>query len=90
MTTDTPSTIPDMSGAEFVRLCGELGFATSDAPNDLGLSGLCRFIGVSERSGRTWARDGAPAYVAVLLRLMKAAKIDAEEAHRLLRGRRRT
>ena len=88
MPTDDTNTVPDMTGAEFIRLCGELGFATSDKANDLGISGFCRFIGADPRTGRAWARDGAPAHVAVMLRLMKAAKIDAAEAHRLLRGRR--
>jgi len=83
------NTVPAMTGDQFCADLVELGFASSSADNDLGLSGFARFIGRSSRTCRAWRAAGPPGEIAVLLRLMRAAKIDAADAQKLLRGRRR-
>ena len=49
-----------MSAHEFRASIKRLGFAESDAPNDLGLTAFASFIGASPRGVRKWADAGPP------------------------------
>lgn len=79
--------VKPMSTKEFRAALKRLGFAQSDAPNDLGLSAFARDTGYAPRSVRQWAsEDGAdvPPGVAYLLRLMLALHLSARRARKLL------
>lgn len=79
-------TMQPMSAHEYRTVIARLGFAESDHPDDLGVSAAGRFFGAAPATGRNWARQGPPAAVTVCLRLMLAAKINAQKARKLLEG----
>lgn len=73
-----------MTADEFRAALQRLGFAESDAANDLGLSAAARFFGTEPKTVRNWAAKGPPAPVAVCLRLMLKLRLTAPKARKLL------
>jgi len=71
---------------EFLAALKRLGFARSDAANDLGLSEAARIIGYSPRQVRAWSigANPIPPGVAFALRLMLKLKLSADKVRDLL------
>lgn len=84
MTTAADYQVTPMDAEEFREALDWLGFGGQRVANDLGVSDCARFFGVSLRAAQKWAAEGPPNTVAVCLRLMLAAQIDADQARELL------
>lgn len=70
-----------MSPTEYLAALAALGFTVDGAPSTLLFA---RFCGRTNATAYRWKRTGPSSEAATLLRLMRAAGIDAATAQRLL------